>query len=151
MKIDSTNLSTMKGNVSFNGPTEKLGQRETFLDEKTLEEFKIQKKASKLCLLTVICHVCQKQRKGRCGWECRTKRTQFFVLLHPWQGLGSEQCDEWHQQRRPKQRHKQLDQNRQCDSDHGKRWENRRFERDGNGSTSKEQQIDDQHGEKQSA
>ena len=60
MKIDLTKLSTMKANVSFNDPTEKMGGRKTFWDEKTLEEFEIKKKASKLCLLIVICHVCQK-------------------------------------------------------------------------------------------
>ena len=45
MKIDLTKLSTTKANVSFNDPTKKMGRKKTFWDNKTLEEFKIQRKS----------------------------------------------------------------------------------------------------------
>ena len=116
MKIDLTKLSTTKANVSFNDPTEKSGRRETFWDNETLEEFKIQKKSEQALFVDSHFSCVSKTEEGQAPVGVPNKTDMIFCFV-----ASMEQCDEWHQQRRPNQRHKQLDRNRQCNSDHGKR------------------------------
>ena len=81
MKIDLTKLSTTKANVSFNGPTEKLGPRETFLDKKTLEEFEIQKKSKQALFVDGHLSRVSKTEEGQARVGVPNKADTIFCFV----------------------------------------------------------------------
>ena len=81
MTNDLTKLSTMKVNVSFNDPTEKLGGRETVWDKRTLEEFKIQKKSQQALFVDSHLSCVSKKEEGQARVGMPDKTDMIFCFV----------------------------------------------------------------------
>ena len=84
MTNDLTKLSTMKVNVSLNDPMEKSGGRETVWDERTLEEFKIQKKSQPALFVDSHLSCVSKMEEGQAsvGLPNKTDTIFLFCCIH---------------------------------------------------------------------
>ena len=81
MTNDLTKLSTMKVNVSLNDPTEKLGGRETVWDERTLEEFEIQKKSQQALFVDSHLSFVSKTEEGQVRVGVPNKTDTIFCFV----------------------------------------------------------------------